>query len=197
MKVNFQFSIIHSQLFKPMKINQYDQVWNLWLSYKDKLHGYVMKRFKDEELAKETTQEVLLKMHKSCCSDKEIKNVNSWLFQIAHNTVIDQLRQQNKIVHESVEPTQTDDSSVWQELAECVVPLIELLPEKYAVPLKMSDIDGIKQADIAAKLDIGLSAAKSRIQRARTMLKQQIIKCCAIETDKNGTPISVDIQGDC
>lgn len=180
-----------------MKINQYDQVWNLWLSYKDKLHAYVMKRFNDEELAKETTQEVLLKMHKSCCSDREIKNVNSWLFQIAHNTVIDQLRQQNKIVHQSVEPIQTDDSSVWQELAECVEPLIKSLPEKYAVPLKMSDIDGIKQADIAAQLDIGLSAAKSRIQRARTMLKQQIIKCCAIETGKNGTPISVDIQEDC
>jgi len=156
-----------------------------------------MKRFKDEELAKETTQEVLLKMHKSCCSDKEIKNVNSWLFQIAHNTVIDQLRQQNKIVHESVEPTQADDDNVWQELAECVEPLINLLPEKYAIPLKMSDIDGIKQADIAAKLDIGISAAKSRIQRARTMLKEEIIKCCTIETDKNGVPISIDIQGDC
>jgi len=180
-----------------MKINQYDQVWNLWLSYKDKLHGYVMKRFKDEELAKEATQEVLLKMHKSCCSDKEIKNVNSWLFQIAHNTVIDQLRQQNKIVRETIEPAQTDDSSIWQELAECVEPLIKLLPEKYAVPLKMSDIDGAKQADIAAELGIGLSAAKSRIQRARTMLKEEIVKCCTIETDKNGTPISIDIQGDC
>ncbi len=177
-----------------MKINQYDQVWDLWLSYKDKLHSYVMKRFKDEELAKDTTQEVLLKMHKSCCSDKEIKNVNSWLFQIAHNTVIDQLRRQNKIVHESVEPVPTDDNSVWQELEDCIAPLIKLLPEKYAVPLKMSDIDGIKQADIATELGIGLSAAKSRIQRARMMLKQEILKCCAIETDKNGVPISIDIN---
>ena len=180
-----------------MKINQYDQVWDLWLSYKDKLHGYVMKRFKDEELAKDITQEVLLKMYKSCCSDKEIKNVNSWLFQIAHNTVIDQLRQQNKIVHQSVEPAQTDDSSVWQELAECVEPLIKLLPEKYAVPLKMSDIEGIKQADIAIELGIGLSAAKSRVQRARTMLKEEIVKCCVIEMDKNGVPVSVDNACDC
>ena len=180
-----------------MKINQYDQVWDLWLSYKDKLHGYVMKRFKDEELAKETTQEVLLKIHKSCCSDKEIKNVNSWLFQIAHNTVIDQLRKQNKIVHESVEPTETDDSSIWQELEECVESLINVLPEKYAIPLKMSDIDGVKQADIATTLGIGLSAAKSRIQRARTMLKEEILRCCTIETDKNGLPISIDCQDDC
>jgi len=175
-----------------MKINQYDQVWDLWLSYKDKLHGYVMKRFKDEELAKETTQEVLLKMHKSCCSEKEIKNVNSWLFQIAHNTVIDQLRQQNKIVHEPIERIEEADESIWQELEECVEPLIKLLPEKYAIPLKMSDIDGIKQADIATKLGIGLSAAKSRIQRARTMLKEEIVRCCTIETDKNGVPISID-----
>lgn len=180
-----------------MKINQYNQVWDLWLSYKDKLHGYVMKRFKDEELAKDTTQEVLLKMHKSCCSDKEIKNVNSWLFQIAHNTVIDQLRQQNKVVHESVEKIEEADESVWQELAECVEPLIKLLPEKYAIPLKMSDIEGIKQADIAVKLDIGLSAAKSRIQRARTMLKEEIVRCCNLETNKNGVPIFLDCNDDC
>ena len=44
-----------------MKIENYQEVWNIWLSSKDQLHRYMVSRFKDEELAKDITQEVLLK----------------------------------------------------------------------------------------------------------------------------------------
>lgn len=178
-----------------MKIENYQEVWNIWLSSKDQLYRYVLSRFKDKELAEDITQDVLLKIHKSCCSDKEIKNINSWLFQIAHNASLDHIKRANR---EIIVPESSDnDENIWSDLSSFLEPLISCLPESYAVPLKMSDIDGIKQQEIANQLDLSLTATKSRIQRARKNLKEQIKTCYHIELDKNGTPISFELKDNC
>jgi RNA polymerase sigma-70 factor, ECF subfamily len=65
--------------------------------------------------------------------------------------------------------------------------MIEKLPETYKEALLLSDFQGIAQREVAKKLRISLSAAKSRIQRARTMLKDLLLKCCHFEFDRYGT----------
>ena len=75
-----------------MKIEQYTQASTLWLEYQDKLRYYLLNKTHDAELAKDLTQEVLLKIYNSCCSGNEIANVKSWLYQIAHNTFIDHVK---------------------------------------------------------------------------------------------------------
>lgn len=180
-----------------MKIKNYQEVWDIWLSSKGRLYRYILSKFKDEELAKDITQEVLLKIHKSCCSEKEIKNINSWLFQIAHNSAIDQLKKDQKNQYNSIESVEIESSDTWNEISLFLEPLIDCLPESYAIPLKMSDIDGIKQQKIADQLGISLTAAKSRVQRARKNLKEQIRTCYHIETDKNGVPISFELKNSC
>jgi RNA polymerase sigma-70 factor, ECF subfamily len=77
------------------------------------------------------------------------------------------------------------------------LPMIQFLPEEYATPLKMADIDGLKQAVIAEKLGLSLTATKSRIQRARQLLKSEFITCCHFETDKNGQLISFEVKDNC
>jgi RNA polymerase sigma-70 factor (ECF subfamily) len=75
--------------------------------------------------------------------------------------------------------------------------MLEFLPKEYAVPLKFAEIDNIKQADIAKKLNLSLSATKSRIQRARQLLKAEFITCCHFKTDKQGNLISFEIKDSC
>lgn len=180
-----------------MKIEKYEQVWNIWNTSKEKLNAYVLSRFKNKELAEEVTQEVLLKIHKSCCSEKEINNLNSWLYQIAHNTSLDILKKEAK--HKDLQQLTDNEpsSETWDELSTFLGPLISFLPEKYAIPLKMSDIEGIPQKEIAHKLGLGLSATKSRIQRARDQLKQEIKNCYKLEMDRNGTPINAELKDSC
>jgi RNA polymerase sigma-70 factor (ECF subfamily) len=71
------------------------------------------------------------------------------------------------------------------------------LPKEYSVPLKYADIDNMKQADIAQKLNLSLPATKSRIQRARQLLKAEFITCCHFKTDKLGNLISFEIKDSC
>jgi len=180
-----------------MEIKKYEQVWEIWQDSKDRLNAYVLSRFKKKELAEDVTQEVLLKLHKSCCSGKEISNLNSWLYQIAHNTSLDILKKETKN-REIIQIEENQNSSILlEELSSSLEPLIDFLPEKYAIPLKMSDLEGIPQKEIAHKLGLGLSATKSRIQRAREQLKEVISTCFYLETSKNGAIINADLKLNC
>lgn len=180
-----------------MKIIEYEQVWNIWNNSKEKLYRYVLSQFRNVELAEEVTQEVLFKIHKSCCSQKEINNLNSWLYQIAHNTSLDILKKETKKIKLIQVDENQESSPKWEELSFFLESLIDFLPKKYAIPLKMADLDGIPQKDIAIELGLGLSATKSRIQRARELLKQEIKTCYHLKIDKNGVPIDIDLKDTC
>lgn len=178
-------------------IKKYSSVSSLWLEYKNGLKFYILKLVKDEDVASDLSHEVLMKIYNSCCSGKEIKSVKSWLFQIAHNTTIDYLKKSNKFTNEVPEILEEDESNSYKEAEELMIPLISLLPEKYALPLKLSDIEGIKQADVSKKINLSLTATKSRIQRARKLLKEKIIECSNIELDDKGNLLSLEIKQSC
>ena len=179
------------------ELKKYSDISSLWLKYKSGLTYYIFKKVKNEEIANDLSHEVLMKIYNSCCSSVNIKNVKSWMFQIAHNTTIDYLKKQNKFTNNVPENYVNDDYDVYQEANEIVKPLMQLLPEKYAIPLQLSDIEELKQKEVAQKLNLSLTATKSRIQRARNLLKKKIIECSNLEKDEKGNLISLGIKSDC
>ncbi|WP_304509980.1 sigma-70 family RNA polymerase sigma factor [Anaerotignum sp.] len=179
------------------KINKFTDVSSLWSDYKNGLQFYILKRVKDKDIANDLSHEVLMKIYNSCCSNNEIKNVRSWMFQIAHNTTIDYLKKENKFTNEIPEIFEKDENNSYKEAEELIKPLIELLPEKYAVPLQLSDIENIKQAEVSKKINLSLTATKSRIQRARKLLKEKIIECSNLELDEKGNLLSIEIKQSC
>jgi RNA polymerase sigma-70 factor, ECF subfamily len=180
-----------------MQILNYDQASGLWLEYQKALNSYVLKKVKDKDTANEITHQVLMKIYASCCSGREIQKVDSWLFMIAHNAIVDHWAKEKKNTQEIPEDLQSEGDNVWNELTEYVVPLIRLLPEKYAIPLLLSDIEGHKQADIARELNLGLSATKSRIQRGRELLQKEIYTCCSVEKDPQGNILGFAVKDSC
>lgn len=179
------------------ELKKYSDISSLWLEYKNGLKYYIFKKVKNEEIANDLSHEVLMKVYNSCCSSVNIKNVRSWMFQIAHNTTIDYLKRKNKFTDNVPENYDNDDYDVYQEANEIVKPLMQLLPEKYAIPLQLSEIEELKQKEVAQKLNLSLTATKSRIQRARNLLKEKIIECGNLEKDEKGNLISLGIRSDC
>ncbi len=179
------------------ELKKYSDISSLWLEYKNGLKYYILKKVKNEEMANDLSHEVLMKVYNSCCSNIKIKNVRSWMFQIAHNTTIDYLKKQNKFTYNVPENYDDDDYNVFQEANEIIKPLMQLLPDKYAIPLHLSDIEEFKQKEVAQKLNLSLTATKSRIQRARNLLKEKIIECGNLEKDEKGNLISLEIRSDC
>lgn len=179
------------------KINKYADVSPLWANYKNELLFYILKKIKDKETANDLSHEVLIKIYNSCCSNTEIRNVRSWMYQIAHNTTIDYLKKESKLTDEISETFEKDENNSYLGAEELINPLIQLLPEKYAVPLQLSDIEELKQDEVANRINLSLTATKSRIQRARKLLKEKIIECCNVELDDKGNLLSLEIKPSC
>ena len=171
----------------------------LWQEHKNELRNFILKRVKDQDLTNDILQDVLMKVYNFCISKSVVRNIRSWLFQIAQNTITDHYRNQSKFTNldNLTEIEYEDQNLAFSEATNYILPMLEFLPKEYAVPLKFSDIDNMKQADIAQKLNLSLSATKSRIRRARQLLNAEFITCCHFKTDKQGNLISFEIKDSC
>jgi RNA polymerase sigma-70 factor (ECF subfamily) len=174
-------------------------IHSIYQQYSTHLLAFIRQQIKDESTAEDILQEVFLKAMESCLRDTEIRNLKSWLFFVARNTIVDYFRLQNKIIQEEdyINLNHMNSPVFQQILSEDISDMINLLPDEYGLPLKLSDIDGIPQKEIAERLNISLPGAKSRIQRARKKLKDLFFECCDMEFDAQGNIVSCEIKNHC
>ena len=165
-----------------------------WQDHKNRLRAYIAKQVNDPATVDDILQDVYLKAHEQLHKLKSMESLGAWLYRIAYNAIMDYYRQQkpfDELSDDFDAPEEDNSEKAHQEMAECLVPLIEELPEKYRIPLKMSELDGMSQQKVADELSLSLSGAKSRIQRGRAQLRDRLTDCCDIEVGKGGV---VDFQ---
>nr|WP_321270028.1 sigma-70 family RNA polymerase sigma factor [uncultured Tolumonas sp.] len=116
-----------------------------------------------------------------------INNPRAWLFQVARNYLIDTYRKDKKIVSLPEDTAIIDDVVVAvDELAQCLPRVLsELNPDDGNI-IRSCDIDGMTLRDYAEENQLTLTATKSRIQRARKRLRENLIKNCKVIVDKHG-----------
>ena len=173
-------------------------IFKIWEEYKSSLLGYIKKRVADDESAKDILQEVLLKSYQFCSKGKTVLHLKSWLYKITQNTIIDYYKKANTHIPFEIDPLyEQSEQSLIGEASEYIKALLKLLPDEFAVPLYMYDLEGIDQKSIAQKLNLTLPNTKSRIQRGRIKLKERFLECCVVEFDEKGEMISFDIKPYC
>lgn len=173
-------------------------IFEVWEEYKSSLLGYIKKRVTDDDDAKDILQDVLLKSYQYCSNGKTVLYLKSWLYKITQNTIIDYHKKNNKTTSFTLDIVEgNNEKSIVGEASDYIKALLRLLPNDYATPLYMSDIDGMEQKIIAEKLGLTLSNTKSRIQRARVKLKERFLECCIVSFGESGEMISFDIKPQC
>ncbi|MDA8060231.1 MAG: RNA polymerase sigma factor SigZ [Nitrospiraceae bacterium] len=160
---------------------------DFWQEHKDRLRSYIAKRVRESDAVDDILQNVALKAYASLHTLKSRGSITSWLYRIAANEIADHYRSRKpweELPDELPAPeTQRDYVA---ELATCLQPLIAELPEIYQVALVLTELEGLPQKEVAKRLDISLSGAKSRVQRGREKLRQRFLDCCDIETGRSG-----------
>jgi RNA polymerase sigma-70 factor (ECF subfamily) len=173
-------------------------IFEIWEEYKSSLLGYIKKRVTDEDDAKDILQDVLLKSYQYCSNGKSVLYLKSWLYKITQNTIIDYFKKSSKTISFELDFIEPDnEKSIIGEASDYIKALLQLVPKDYAMPLYMSDIEGIDQKIIADKLGLTLSNTKSRIQRARVKLKERFLECCVVGFGEHGEMVSFDIKPEC
>lgn len=174
-------------------------IFEVWEEHKKLLYQYVYKRIKNEQDSKDLVQDVLLKCYQFCSKGKTVLHLKSWLFRVTQNAISDYFKKRNVnalYAYDNHYSENTDDSS-FNEASTFIKALLKLLPEKYSLPLSLSDLEGVDQKTIAQQLGLSLTATKSRIQRSRKKLKERFLECCQIEFDETGEMIFFDVKPQC
>jgi RNA polymerase sigma-70 factor (ECF subfamily) len=161
----------------------------IWKEYHAKLRTFVERRIDDRAAAEDVLQEVFLKVHAGLASLKADTKLQSWLYQITRNAVIDYYRSRKPTELPPVwlqQPESEPSEQARRELEACLRPMIDQLPVRYREALTLSELKNLPQKEVAKKLDISLSGAKSRVQRGRSMVKDLLMNCCKLEFDHRG-----------
>ena len=157
-----------------------------WEAFSQSLFNFILKRVKDHQTAEDLLQNVFIKFHLQRDRIQSSNKVQSWLHQVSRNEIIDHFRSLQKESEIIDSLKQEFNSKEEQELFSCLAPLLETLPEKYRIALTLHNVNGLKQEEVAEKLNISVSGAKSRIQRGRELLKLQFMDCCKFYLGEDG-----------
>ncbi len=172
-----------------------------WQKHRSELYRFVLKRVQDEASAEDIVHDVLVKAYARQQMLKESSKLRSWLYQITRNAIVDHYRSQRpaqEVPDDLVrEDTGEEDGHAQEELAHCLVPLLDELPDLYRQALRMAEFEGATQREVASQLGLSLSGAKSRVQRGRKMLLEVLLKCCRVELDRRGRIIDYEARGEC
>lgn len=154
-----------------------------------RIERYICKRVRDVHLAQDLSQDVMLKLHAAPGAPEHPCGRLAWALRTARNRLIDHHRARGwrlNVALESDMPSPEPDRSEATELAGCITPMVRHLPDGYRQAIELSELQGHSQQDVADRLGLSLSGAKSRVQRGRQRLRQMLEACCRIETGHGG-----------
>jgi RNA polymerase sigma-70 factor (ECF subfamily) len=165
-----------------------DKVKDIWENFDRQLRGLICNKMNNQDECLDVLQDVYLKIIVNIERISGIDNLPSYLNKLASNAVIDHYRKRTKtaefkgvIIDKDiliVDEVNQNDEQLKNCCLQCLQPGIDILPEKYKEAFILSEVQGMPQKEVAAKLGISLSGAKSRVQRAREKLKEEVMKCC-------------------
>jgi RNA polymerase sigma-70 factor (ECF subfamily) len=181
-------------------LKQMKSLDQIWRDYHNGLLGFIRRRVGATDVAEDILQDIFVKAHSRLDTLVNTDRIQSWLYRIARNTIIDyhRTRKSAEPLPDEIEQQpehNTDDE--WRELGRCVLPMIEMLPEGYREAILLSDIDDLPLKEVARRLNLSLPGAKSRVQRGRERLKNLFLDCCHIKFDYRGMPIDWWPKEDC
>ncbi len=165
-----------------------DHLEELWNDYCCRLLAFIRGRIPAEQDADDLLQEVFLRIHKGLCCKEAAGNLESWIYRVTRNLLVDHYRR-NRPMEElpgelpALPPLEEDPRT---RLAFSLRSTIDELPRPYRDALVATEYDGLSQQQLADREGISLSGAKSRVQRGREKLRQLLLDCCHFELDRRG-----------
>jgi RNA polymerase sigma-70 factor, ECF subfamily len=160
--------------------------------YKQPVMNFVFRTLRDEAESEDLAQNVFLQVYKSRARYQRTAKFSTWLFTIARNLCLNELRRRSRHPAESLEETnpenedqprqQFEDKSqiappeklLHSELAKKIDEALVELPENQRSALLLCRQEDLSYEEIAEILDCSLSATKSLIHRGRETLKEKL-----------------------
>jgi RNA polymerase sigma-70 factor (ECF subfamily) len=164
--------------------------------FRAEIFAYIQSKVGDSTTADDLTQETFLKVSRALVKGTMPEHFRGWLYRIARNTTIDFVTESRRFVplEDSIikreanksESSDSGDTEFRKQLFSYTLKVIETLPAEDRDALTLTEVDGLSREELAGELGISLTAAKSRVHRARAKLRKTVEECCRLMTDPYG-----------
>ena len=164
----------------------------VWERFSARLLAFTRRRVEDLQTAEDLLQEVFIRIHTRIDSLEDDSRLEAWVYQIARHAILDHYRRRREtgpLPEDIPDASESTEPEPAETLAASMREMVEALPEPYREALLLTEFEGLSQAELATRLGISLSGAKSRVQRARQKIKDELLTCCHFELDRRGRVI--------
>ena len=160
--------------------------------YKQPVMNFIFRSLRDEIEAEDLAQNVFLQVYKSRRRYKRAAKFSTWLFTIARNLCLNELRRRSRHPAESLDEPHAEHAEQPQrqyedpaavsppekflqvELAQKIEEALAELPENQRSAILLCRQEELSYEEISEILDCSLSATKSLIHRGRETLKEKL-----------------------
>lgn len=156
-----------------------------WNEVAARLRPFIARRLSSPSDVDDVLQDVLLRMHRGIATLGEDERFGAWAYRIARNAVIDHQRRQSVRIAPppGIDPEMASPVDITEELAPYLAFFVARLPSPYREAITLVELEGMSQVAAAGMLGISISGMKSRVQRGRAKLREQLEACCELAVD--------------
>jgi RNA polymerase sigma-70 factor, ECF subfamily len=176
----------------------------LYREFHSRIFRYLARLLGVDE-AEDVAQVVFLKVNRSMGGFRNEAQLATWIYRIATNAAADRARSAEYrsaartasletpcgpaplIASIASAEESAELQAIRKEMSGCVRGLLDQLPESYRTALILSDMEGLKDREVAEVLGVTLEAAKVRLHRARARLKKSLAAQCGFYHDSQNT----------
>lgn len=162
--------------------------------YRNPITNYLYRFLNDYEEAVDLAQETFVRVYFAIDRYHTDYAFSTYIYRIATNLAISEIRKRKRrsiLSLTGLFQSDADDTTEFQPADDKALPdktliddeqgrviarAIATLPPKYRIPVILRDIEGKSYEEIASILELGLGTTKSRISRARGLLKEKLRK---------------------
>jgi RNA polymerase sigma-70 factor, ECF subfamily len=148
--------------------------------YKNRLMNVIVRMVQETEQAEDIVQETFLRVYQHRDSFDFRHCFSTWLYTIALNLARNELRKRKRFKFFDIFDLQGKEAEIAVEmelpsnLPQAIEKALETLPEKYKTAFVLRDIQELPYEEVAQIMNIPLGTVKSRVNRARAILKEKL-----------------------
>lgn len=163
---------------------------NEFMPHVDSMYNFAYRLSGDEDDAKDLVQDTYLKAYRFIASFEPGTNSKAWLFRILKNSFINDYRKKSKqpakVDYQDVETFYNSEKvdekftmdlrieSVKDMIGDEVAIALNSLAVDFRVAIILCDLEGFTYEEMAKILDIPIGTVRSRLHRARNLLKEKL-----------------------
>ena len=166
----------------------------LWRESSARLGAWFERETGSASDADDLLQETFVRVHERLDTLVDAASMRGWVATIARNVLADHHRRRGSAEASVDEETaaRAGEDPIERTVAAWLESFMDQLDPRDAEALRFVDLAGHTQAELAERHGLTLSAAKSRVQRARAKLRARLEACCGFAFDARGGILAVE-----